>query len=782
MWKHNLTLFFRNFIRHKDTFLVNLLGLSAGLACTLMIYLWVNDELSVDKFHEKDNQLYQVMTRAVSSEGTSVGTENPPVLAELLKSEIPEVQNAVSEGLIPIEYPFLVDGNVHKAFGAYVDAEYFEVFSYPVLAGNSKHFLNDKSGVVVSENFAERLFGTDAKVLGNTVSIDGKGEYQVSGVFAIPDNSSRTFDFLIPMATAFDHYPNLKNDWSSRWVNTFILVQEGTDAQTIDEKIAGMVQKHAGMDHESLFVRKFSDGYLYGKYENGKQAGGRIGYVKLFALIAAFILVIACINFMNLSTAKASQRLKEIHVKKAIGAERGTLIGQYISESIFMAFMALVVAAIMVRLLLPQFNALTGKELSLTFDPAIAGGFLLITLLTGLLAGSYPAFYLSGLAPQRSLKLKGNSIHEAWIRKGLIIFQFVMSVILSVAVLVVYRQIEWIQHKQLGYDKENILYFPAEGEVAGHLDTFIEKVEDIPGVKSASSMFMTFLGNINGTNDVSWPGMGADERVDMEYRRVNYGLIELMGIPLLGGRSYDRTRPDSASIIFNEAAVKAMGLEDPVGQKVRLWGEEREIIGVVKDFHFQSFHEKVKPLFLFLNPERTNYVAIKLRPGNHSEVIASIQEFYKAFNPGFSLDYRFLDQEYQEQYVAEQRVAVLSKYFAVLAIIISCLGLFGLAVFSGERRKKEIGVRKVLGASSGTIVRLMTGEFVQLIVMAIAIAIPLAWWVSRQWLDGFAYRTSLDWWIFVLAGLLVMSIAILTVGTQAFRAASVNPVNSLRDE
>ncbi|WP_200979337.1 ABC transporter permease [Echinicola sp. 20G] len=782
MLKHHLILFFRNFKRHKDTFLVNLLGLAAGLACTLMIYLWVNDEFSVDKFHQNDGQIFQVMMKSVSANGVEVGTNNPTGLTGILMDEVPEIELAVSEGIIPMEYPLIVKENVYKSFGAYVSPEYFQVFSYPVLAGNGAHFLEDKSGIVVSKELANRIFGEGKNVLGEMITIDGKGEYQISGVFETPSNSTRNFDFLIPLATAFDHYPNLKEDWSSVWVNTFVLAQKGTDRSVIDEKIKGIVTKYTGVQSESLFLRKFSDAYLYGNYENGLQVGGRISYVKLFALIALFILILACINFMNLSTAKASQRLKEIRVKKAMGAERKTLVLQYLAESVFMSFSALVLAVVVVMLLLPQFNELTGKALSLTLNGPMVGAFLGITLLAGLLAGAYPAIYLSGINPLKSTLGKGGSPNELWVRKGLIVFQFTLSVVLAVAVLVVHRQIELIQTKQLGYNKENVMYFPIEGEVTNHLESFLEEVTEVPGVKGASSMFMTFLGNINGTNDVSWSGKEEGERVDMEYRRVNYGLTELLDLEVLKGRSFDKKRSDADAIIFNESAVNAMGLENPVGQKVRLWGNEREIIGVVKDFHFKSLHEKVKPLFLFINPERTNYVALKLEAGNQQNTIASLKKFYKSFNPGYALDYRFLDEAYQEQYVSEQRVSTLSKYFTGLAILISCLGLFGLAVFSAEKRKKEIGVRKVLGASIGTILKLMTGEFAKLVLVAFAIAVPISWWASKQWLAGFAYRTSLDWWLFMVAAVVIMLIAMLTVGTQAFRAANVNPVNSLRDE
>src|SRR5690606_639259 len=448
-----------------------------------------------------------------------------------------------------------------------------------------------------------------------------------------------------------------------------------------------------------------------------------------------------------------------------------------------MAILALALSIIMVLLILPQFNEITAKQLSLAFDWHLISVFLGITLLTGFIAGCYPAFYLSGFNPTAVLKGKlPTTLGELWIRKGLIIFQFTMSVVLVIAVLVVYQQTQLIQNKNLGYNKDHVIFFQMEGKVKDQLDTFLSEVKQIPGISNASSMFLTFFGDLNSTIDVSWNGKEPTIDWGMQYRRVNYGTTELLDIEMAAGRSYSKDFSDSSRIVFNEAAIAAMGLEDPIGKTVTVWGREMEIIGVAKDFHFQSLHETVKPLFLFLNPQRTNNVILKIDAGREKEVINSLQEFYKTYNPGYTLDYQYLDQEYQAQYVAENRVSILSKYFGGLAILISCLGLFGLVTFTAERRTKEIGIRKTLGASEAGIVKLLSGEFVQLVGIAIVIAFPISFYSTQNWLDGFAYKINFEWWYFIGAGLLTIIIALLTVGFQSIKAAMMNPVESLRSE
>lgn len=783
MLRHQLLLMYRNFKNNKVTFFINLIGLSSGLACALLIFLWVGDESAMDKFHVHDSRLHQVMTRFQSGEGIGVGTETAPVLAETLMAEMPEVTLAISEVISLDPNKLLVDGKFFKSTGAYLSPAFFQVFSYPLHQGNEKQVLADKSSILISKELAHKLFSTSEGLIGEKIEIDGKGLYNISGIFSIPSKSSRKFDFALPLQTAYDHYPNLKNNWSNSWVKTYVLLNEAADLSIFNDKIKGLIQHKTGQENITLFTRGYSSAYLHNKYENGVQSGGRIEYVRLFSIIAVFILLIACINFMNLSTANASRKLKEVGIKKAVGAGRNTLAVQFLGESMMMALMALTLSLLMVWLILPQYNLLTEKQLYLDLDLNHLWVLLAIAIFTGLISGSYPALYLSGYQAMDVFKGKSNITGaESRIRKGLIIFQFVMSVVLMVAVLVVYKQTVFIQNKNLGYNKDNVVFFQMEGRLKNQLETFLFEVKQIPGVRDASSMFLTFFGNLNSTEDVFWEGKSPDSHVTMEYRRVNYGMTELLDIEMAAGRSYSQIHSDTARIVFNESAIQAMGIQDPIGKTIRLWNREMEIIGVAKDFHFQTLHETVKPLFFFLNPERTNNVVLKLEAGREKETLSALQVFFQTYNPGYGFDYQFLDQEYQDQYVAEQRISVLSKYFGGLAILISCLGLFGLSAFTAERKTKEIGIRKTLGATGLGIVKMLSGEFIKLVGAAILIALPISYYFTSKWLENFAFRIELEWWFFVAAGLLTLAIALLTVSFQSVKAAWMNPVNALRSE
>jgi len=535
-----------------------------------------------------------------------------------------------------------------------------------------------------------------------------------------------------------------------------------------------------------MFVRKFTGKYLYGQYENGVIVGGRITYVKLFSIIAVFIMVIACINFMNLSTAKASRRIKEVGIKKAIGAGRDTLVYRYLGESLLLSFLSLAAALLMVDLSLPHFNVITAKHLSLRFTADVVLPCAGIALITGLLAGSYPALYLSGFSPASVLKGKLNtSLGELWARKGLVAFQCALSVIFIICVTVVYKQIVYVQSKNLGYDREGVIYFGREGRLwnGESLETFLTEVRALPGVAGASVTNHDMTGHNAGTYDITWPGKDPHERYEFEAFAVDYGMMETWGLQLAEGRMFSQNfHPDTIGIVFNEAAIASMGLKDPIGKAVKLWGYNMKIIGVVKNFHYESLHEPLKPVFFYYNLDNPNLVMVKLAAGQEKETLARLTDFYARFNAGFTLDYKFLDEQYETQYAAEQRVSVLSRYFAGLAILISCLGLFGLAAFTAERRLKEIGIRKVLGSSELNIVLILSSDFTKIVLASIVIAIPVSYFLTRQWLSSFAFRIELEWWYFVTAGLLALIICWLTVGSQAIKAARVNPTKCLKEQ
>jgi putative ABC transport system permease protein len=784
MFKHNLLLIYRNILRAKSYFLINLVGLATGLACTLLIYLWVMDELKTDKFHEKDARLFQVMEHQQYADNIMTTSSTPGILAETLKEEIPEMEyTATTTWISP--YTLSVDDHHVKAEGYHVGEDFFNIFSFKLRAGDADQVLKDKYAIVISRELALKLFDTDENILGKTIVFQRSKSFQVTGVFDKEQASSFQFDFVLN----FEEFKS-ENDWVTSWGNngpsTFIILREGSDAAAVEEKIKDFVKGKNEQSNVTLFLKPLSEKYLYGRYENGQQAGGRIEYVRLFSIIAIFILVIACINFMNLSTARASRKAKEVGIKKSVGAQRHSLMLQYISESMFTSLLALIVALAIVWLFLPQFNLMTDKKIILQwYDAELLLSFFGIAIFTGLLAGSYPAVFLSGFKPAAVLKgeLKG-SWGEVWARKGLVIFQFALSVILIVSVLVIYNQINFVQSKNLGYKKDNLIRFPVEGNVEKSKEAFLEQLRNIPGVVNASTMGHTLMGRNNNTSGLNWEGKNPEDIILFENVRVNHDMLETLGVELAEGRFFSRDYPaDSMKIIFNEAAIRVMGFDEPIGKTIKLWGQyELEIIGVVKDFHFQSLHDVVNPLFFVLMPQYTWTTMIRIEGGREKETVQALETFYSTFNPGFTLDYKFQDVQYAKLYAAEQRVASLSGYFAGFAILISCLGLFGLATFSAERRLKEIGIRKAMGSSEVNIVLLLSGDFTRMVLISIFIGLPLSYYLLSKWLERFAFHVELELWYFVVAGLAALFIAWLTVATQAIKAARVNPVSCLRSE
>ncbi|MBL7873280.1 MAG: ABC transporter permease [Cyclobacteriaceae bacterium] len=786
MLKHNLLLIYRNFLRAKGFFFINLIGLAAGLVCTLLIYLWVRDEMNMNAFHTKDAQLYQVMEHQKYADELMTTTSTPGILAETMKAELPEVEYAATATWIDPFTLSVKEKNV-KAKGYYVGEDYFNIFSFNLLQGNADLVLKDKLSMVISHDLAIRLFGVAEDAVGKTVELQHDKSFHITGVFEnIPSNSSFHFDFVLP----FELFKE-DNEWVTEWGNngpsTYIVLREGVDPVAFSEKIKDFVKsKDKDDSNVTLFIQKFSERYLHGRFENGVQSGGRIEYVQLFSVIAIFILLIACINFMNLSTARASRKAKEVGIKKSVGAQRQSLIFQYVSESLVMTLLSVGLGLLVVWMLLPHFNIITDKKIMFNLkDPQLLMWLGGLTLFTGLIAGSYPALYLSGFKPAAVLKgeVRG-SWGELWARKGLVIFQFFLSVILIVSVLVIYRQIDYVQTQNLGYTKEHLIQFPIEGKVEANRETFLTEVRSIPGVVSAASIGHSLLGRNNNTSGLEWDGKNPDDNILFENVGTNYGLLETLGVEMAEGRTYsEEYGSDSTKIIFNEAAIRVMNLENPIGKTIKLWDQyDLQIIGVVKDFHFQSLHDVVNPLFFRLQPRNTWNIMIRLEAGKEKETLAALDKFYRDFNPGFTFEYQFQDQEYAQQYAAEQRVASLSFYFATMAILISCLGLFGLAAFTAERRLKEIGIRKALGSSSTNIVILLSGDFTRMVLVSIVVGLPVSYWLLHTWLKRFAFHIDLEIWYFLLAGLIALFIAWITVASQAIKAARVNPVKCLRTE
>jgi putative ABC transport system permease protein len=793
MLKNYFRIIWRNFLRDRQFSLLNLAGFSTGLACALLIWLWANDERHMDKWNEKDGQLYQVMQNMPQSNGMVTMENTAGLLAKALGDEMPEVQYACS--VIPAKWfsnSSIVTYKEHrlKTSTQFVSEDYFNMFTIQFLQGNKNTVLSGTRSIAISDELAMKLFHTTENIIGKTIDLtlgEFNGNYTIAGIFQKnPSNQFDKFDMLVNFNVFV-----AKRPWMLKWENsdpsTYVLLKNGTNIAAFNNKIKNFIQtKTNEKEGKTYFVRRFSDKYLYGDYKNGLQAGGRIVYVKLFSFIALFILIIACINFMNLSTAKATRRIKEVGVQKVVGARRRTLILQYLGESVLMSFISLFLAIALIVILLPAFNIITGKTINLEWNSSLVLSALSITLLTGLVAGSYPAFYISGFKPALILKGKVKAkAGELWLRKGLVVFQFCLSAFAIVTVLVVYRQVQYIQSKNLGYNRDHVIHFelPLEMDSASLSSAaiFIEELNQLPGVLSAGSYAHNLTGDHGGIGGFQWPGKDPSMDIDFANLEVGKRFLETVGIKIKEGHSFSADNRAQKEIVFNESAIKAMGLKDPIGKTVKFWDREREIVGIAEDFNFESLYQPVKPCFFQIYPVAPN-AAVRLKAGTEKQTIERIRQLYAGFSGGLEFDYRFLDEDYRELYQSESRVAQLSKYFAGLAILISCLGLFGLAAFTAQRRQKEIGIRKVIGASTGSIIALLSTGFFKLVLLAVLIAFPLAGWIMNEWLSDFAYHTQVNSIIFIIAGGSILLITLLTISLQSIKAALINPVKSLRSE
>ena len=792
MFKHNIVLYLRKMKKDKSTFLINLIGLSSGLACVLLVYLWVSDELAMDTFHEHDEQLYQVRRNVPIAPGElATFSSNSSLMLTALQEEVPEVELATAVYELYDKSLLKTEGKKLSASGIMASEDFFSVFSYPLVSGDKNSVLSDVNSVVVSEKLALTFFGEGVDPIGKTLAVkDGEEDidaaFTISGVFEMPRISSQRFDFILPYKTFLKYRDPDDIAWYSNSSSIYVLLKPQTNLSAFNTKMKDFTSKrHEYVKGEEVLFTKFSDDYLRGAYENGKQIGGRINYVILFSLVALFVLLIACINFMNLSTARATRRLKEVGVKKAVGANRKSLVIQFLSESLFLSFFSLGCAVLLVLFLLPFFNEITGKELTFSIQGSMMASLLLITLVTGLISGSYPALYLTKFNAVHVLRGKiSTSLGELFARKGLVIFQFTVSILFIVAVSVIYKQLDYMQSKNLGYSKDNIMIFEIQDGLIGKMHVFLEQAKQLPGVVNATYMQGEMTNFSNSSGGHKWPGQTeASKHISFRHAHVGPEFIETMGIELKEGRTYINEEPNNESkIILNETAVEVMGLENPIGTIIDMRGPNREIIGVVKDFNIQSLYNEIAPMALLCRTEWVSNIVVKIRAGEEKMAIASLEKLYGEFNPGLAFDFQFLDSQYQQLYQSEQRVSTLSKYFAAMAIIISCLGLFGLATFSAERRRKEIGIRKVLGQTVSQVTVMLSGEFMKLVLISIVISIPIAYLMANNWLSQFAYKISLHVGYFLSAGLVAILVAVLTVGSQAINAANKNPVHALKDE
>ncbi|MEP7106779.1 MAG: ABC transporter permease [Ferruginibacter sp.] len=788
MLKNYLKTAIRNMMRNKIFSLINILGLGLGIACSLLIYLWVQDERGYDNFHANSDRLFKVIVSDKDKTGAIANSNDntPGLLADALKKQIPEITGAATvlwEG----DFLFTVGDKIGKEKGRYVGADFTDMFSFSLLQGNAKTALSSPDNIVISQKLAGNYFGKQDP-MGKVVRIGDKRDYTVTGVVAnVPDNSTIKFDFVMPIQHGFEDSHWMIDGWEHFGPATYAMLRKDASIEGVNHKLKDFLYRQdRNINNKVISLQLFKKSHLYTRFTNGVPDGGRIEYVRLFSLIAIFILLIACINFMNLATARSIKRAKEVGIRKVVGAVKRLLFRQFLLEAIITTFLAVLIALIFVMVLLPLFNQLTEKELLIHFnDPAFVTTLILLTLVTGFIAGSYPAIFLSALNPITVLKgtLKFKS-SDTIFRKGLVVFQFTLSIVLIVCTVVVYKQMNYVQTKNLGLDHSNLIYLRVEGDLVKNYENFKNEA-----MASGNMESISFCGT-EPTNvgwwspGMQWQGKDPNDKTLFAQVEVGYDFLKTMKISLIDGRDFSRSFPtDSSNFIVNEAAAKYMKIKNPVGAAFSHGNMKGKIIGLTKDYHFQSLHAPIAPAFINLAPEPEEGAAIiRAFPGKTKQTLSTIESVCKKFNPKYPFEYSFVDDELNRHYKSEMIVGKLAYSFAFMAIFISCMGLFGLSMFMADQRRKEIGIRKIVGASVSRIVALLSKDFLLLVSIAFVVASPIAWWAMNNWLQDFAYKTDIGWMIFALAGFAAIAIALGTISYQAIKAAIANPVKSLRTE
>ncbi len=780
----------RNLMRNKTFSSINILGLGLGMACSLLILLWVRDERQMDNFHKNTAYLYDVYERVFSEGKMETARWTPGQLASELKRTIPEIRYASGfDG----EQPALFEaGNkIMNMNGSYADSDFFKMFSYPLLEGTTESTLTNPDDIAISRRMAENFFGSPNAAFGKTIRFNNYNDFKISGVFEnLPENSSLKFDYVANWKSLLDTVSWLK-EWIFRTPYTFIQLQSNADPVRVEARIRNFLDaylngKDGGGFHLELGLQRFDEMYLNSNFRDGKPGGGRIEYIRLFSMVSIFVLLIACINFMNLATARSSKRSKEVGIRKTIGAGRWILFAQFIGEAMLLTLFSVLFALTLVNLLLPLFNELTEKQITFPFKSSSFWLSILgLTLLTGFISGSYPALFLSSLRPVKILKapvkFRGSAI---WFRKGLVTFQFVLSIVLIIGTIIIMQQIKYVQTMDLGFNKENLIYVPFQGQMANKFDLFKHEISGMPGIKDVTRTDQPPTRTGSHAYDMEWPGKNPNTKTVVIHVTVGYGFLKIMNLQLLQGRDFSKDFPtDSLGYIINETALRLIGYKYPIGQPLSIFGTKGHILGVVKDFHFKSLHDPIEPLLINLNEHiHWGNGLIKTEAGKTKEAIASLEKVCKQLEPKFPFTYYFVDEDYKRLYENDQTISRLSSGFAFLAIFISCLGLMGLTMFTAEQRRKEIGVRKVIGASTMDIVTMLSMGIVRIVILSVIVATPVAWLVMNRWLLDYAYRIQVGWWIFFIAGMIALLIALLTISYQALKAALANPVNSLRSD
>jgi putative ABC transport system permease protein len=787
MIKSYFKIAFRNLSRNKGFSFINISGLAVGMASAILILLWIQNEMSYDRFYPITARLYEVFGNTAVNGKIQTGTATPEIMAPVLKHDVPEIEQ-VSRISWGENYLLEIGDKNLKAKSNLVDPEFLTMFDFPFVKGDKRTALRDPSSIVVTQQFAKKVFG-DEDPIGKIIKIENDENYKVSGVLKdLPNNTQFDFEYLMSYEhKSAKHY--IDSDWTDVSIRTYVMLKPHTSFDAANAKIKDVVDIHSGgrAAKTAQFLFPFGKLRLYSSFENGKSIGGMIERVRTFAIIAVFILLIACINFMNLTTAKSEKRAKEVGIRKVAGALKKSLIAQFLAESVFMAFIAGIIAVSIVQLCLPAFNQLVEKQLFIDYGSVYfwSAGMVFI-LITGILAGSYPAFFLSAFKPVAVLKgtfKKMNALVTP--RKVLVVLQFTFAITLIICTIIVKQQIQYAQERETGYNKNNLGYVFIQGDIQKNYALIKNELLNSGFVSSLSKTQAPLTQNWSVAISMKWEGKDPNTKIQVNRYTEDGDLVKTTGMQLVQGRDIDTENfpTDSTGCLISEAAVKAMGFKNPIGQLIFDDPINWHVVGVIKDFILESPYEPIKP-FMIKGPRYGgNVIHFKLNTANTTEKnLAGMQAIFKKYNPAYPFDFHFTDSEYAKKFSDEQLTGKLASLFSALTIFISCLGLFGLAAYMAENRVKEIGVRKILGASVTNIAALLSKDFIVLVIIAILVASPLSWWFTSKWLQEYNYRINLSWWVFAQAGAMALFIALATVSFQAIKAAVANPVKSLRTE
>jgi putative ABC transport system permease protein len=807
MFRNYIKTAFRSLKKNKGFTAINVLGLALGLAVCLLIVFYVIDELSYDRYNVKADRIYRVNNDIKFGGTESSYAVSPAPMAAAMESEFPEVEHAVrlrQNGSFRVKKG---DQNIQEHNVIYADPAIFSVFTFPLVDGDPVNVLKEPHAIVISESTANKYFGS-TNVVGKAMVMDDTVNYKITGVMKdLPKQSHIKADFFISMITLAE---SKEPSWLNNNFQTYVLLKPGADIKTLNSKFPQLVKEHMDPQLQAVVHMSYDDFAKTGNYFHmstialkdihllsNRQAelgqNGNIQFIYIFSAIALFILLIACVNFMNLSTARSANRAREVGVRKVLGSARKHLIAQFLAESIIVTMVATALALIIAFALLPVFNQMSGKELSFTVHSLtwLIPTIFIIIVVIGCLAGSYPAFFLSGFQPIEVLKGKlAAGFKGGALRSFLVVFQFSISIFLIIGTLVIYNQLKFIQNKDLGYSRSHVLVVKNLYALGKQAKTFKDEIKRLPGVANATMTGYTPTMDYRNSNSIfQTPTLDTKNALNTQMWYVDEDYINTLGIKMVAGRSFSKQMlTDSSAIILNETAAKRLGYKDVLNKSLYIPQDQQakiikqyHVVGVMKDFNFNSLRENVSQLTLVLGEER-GALNIRVKTSNMPAFISQIEDKWKEMSPNQQFDYSFMDQDFDATYRTEQRMGKIFVSFTSLAIIIACLGLFGLAAYAAEQRNKEIGIRKVLGAGVSSIVAMLSIDFIKLVIISIAIAAPLAWFIMQKWLQGFAYRQNIQWWIVALAGIGAIVIAFVTISFQSIKAALINPVKSLKSE